>query len=88
MEQTNIEIPGDDNRVRELADRLGFIPETDFQLLADATPLTVREWRKRGYGPKYVRLGRRYYYPLQAVREFMESIVHERNSTVRGAALL
>lgn len=82
------EIHDDDKRVRELADRLGFITENDFQLLADATPLTVREWRKRGSGPKYVRLGKRYFYPMTAVREFMESIVHERQSIIRGAALL
>jgi predicted DNA-binding transcriptional regulator AlpA len=48
----------------------GFITE---QELADKLALslaTVRRWRRRGYGPKSVRIGRRDYYREDAVERF------------------
>ena len=59
-------------RLREMAEQFECLIEEDFQLLADATPNTVEAWRKRGTGPAYILLGRRYLYPRSAVAEFMK----------------
>ena len=80
--------PEEAARVRTLADRLDFITEDDFRLLANATPATVLSWRLTGKGPAYVRLGRRYFYPAEAVKKFMDSAIRERNAGFKGASLL
>lgn len=74
-------------RVRQMADKLDFITEEDFCLLANATPGTVEAWRKRGTGPEYIRLGRRYLYPRKAVAKHLESLVRSRPE-VPGKAVL
>lgn len=66
-------------RVREMADKLDCLTEEDFCLLANATPLTVETWRKRGTGPAYVRLGRRYLYPRKALAKHLESLTKVRS---------
>lgn len=81
-----LDTPEEAARVRALAEKMDFITEDDFRLLADATPLTVQAWRKRGQGPSYVRLGRRYFYPAAAVKKFLEEATRERKTV--GAALL
>jgi hypothetical protein len=68
----------DQDRVREMADKLDCLTEEDFCLLANATPLTVETWRKRGTGPAYVRLGRRYLYPRKALAKHLESLTRVR----------
>ena len=73
-------------RVREMADALGYFTEEDFRTLAGATPLTVEAWRKRGQGPDYVRLGRRFFYPRESVRAFLQKSTRQRHS--HGGALL
>lgn len=72
--------------VRGMAERLDCFVEEDFQLLAKATPLTVESWRKRGTGPSYILLGKRYLYPRAAVAKHLESITKER--AVIGKAVL
>jgi len=72
--------------VRGMAEALDCFIEEDFQLLADATPLTVEAWRKRGTGPAYILLGKRYLYPRKAVAKHLESITRERVSL--GKAVL
>lgn len=74
------------DRIRQMAERLDCMPEEDFRLLAGATAGTVEAWRKRGQGPAYIRLGNRYFYPFNAVAEYMESVKRQRIH--RGAALL
>lgn len=75
-----------DQRVRQLAERLNCMTEEDFRILAGATPLTVEAWRKRGKGPAYIRIGRRFFYPFEAVSEFMEGA--KRSPRNAGVALL
>jgi hypothetical protein len=74
-------------RVRQMADKLDFLTEEDFALLAGATPSTVESWRKRGTGPAPVRLGRRFLYPRKAVAKYLESLIRERVE-VPGKAVL
>lgn len=74
-------------RVRQMADKLNCMTEEDFALLANATPGTVEAWRKRGTGPAYIRLGRRYLYPTKAVAKHLESLTREREH-VPGKAVL
>jgi hypothetical protein len=74
------------DRVKELADRLDYLTEEDFQLLAQATPGTVEAWRRRGQGPAYVRLGNRVLYPRKAVAAHLETLTRERKAP--GKALL
>lgn len=69
----------DARRLRALAEKLDCLTESDFMLLANATPKTVEAWRKRGQGPSYILLGKRYLYPRKAVSEHLESITRERS---------
>lgn len=77
----------DSERVRQMADALDYFTEEDFALLAGATALTVETWRKRGTGPAYVRLGRRFLYPRKAVAKHLERLIRER-AEVQGKAVL
>jgi len=79
--------PPEIERVRHMAERLDCFVEEDFQLLANATANTVEAWRKRGQGPAYILLGRRYLYPRKAVSKYLEELTRERAS-VPGKALL
>ncbi len=67
-----------DDRLRELAQSVDCITESDLCLLADITPSTTENWRKRGKGPAYVLIGNRYLYPRAGVGEFMQSNLRER----------
>jgi hypothetical protein len=79
--------PDDMVALRALADRFDLVLEEDFQLLAGATPGTVEAWRKRGVGPAYIRLGRRYFYPRQQFVEHLNSRIQTR-AEVPGKAVL
>lgn len=74
-------------RIRQMADKLDLLTEEDFTLLANATPGTVEAWRKRGTGPAYVRLGRRFLYPRKAVAKYLDSLTRER-ATVPAKGML
>ncbi len=69
----------DARRLQALAEKLDCLTESDFMLLANATPKTVEAWRKRGQGPSYILLGKRYLYPRKAVSEHLENITRERS---------
>jgi len=56
-----------------LAERLGLGNET-----------TVRKWRLKGYGPTYLKVGRRVFYSEDAVSAWLASIA--RTSTSQMAA--
>ena len=77
----------DDNeiRLRQLADSLDCLTESDFLLLTDATPLTVEAWRKRGTGPAYIRIGTRYLYPRKPLAKHLESITRSRAPLAKSA---
>lgn len=65
-------------RVRQMADKLDCLTEEDFTLLAGATPSTVEAWRRRGQGPAYILLGRRFLYPRKAVAKHLASLTRDR----------
>lgn len=69
-------------RVREIADRIGFVIEEDFRMLAGITPSTCEAWRKRGSGPAYVLMGCRYFYPLSAIKAHLEESAKKRGKPV------
>lgn len=46
---------------RQVADRLG------------VAPYTVREWRRKGVGPAYTKIGGRIYYTPQQIADYIAS---------------
>ena len=75
------------DRLRNIADKLDCLTETDIMLLGKLTQSTVEAWRKRGQGPAYILLGNRYLYPRKAVQKYLEGITRERNSVAAKEAL-
>ncbi len=71
--------PNELDRLRVMAERLDCFLEEDFQLLADATAGTVESWRKRGTGPAYILLGKRYLYPRDSLSQYLKSVTRERS---------
>ena len=70
-------------QLEALAARLDAFTEEELLVLSGTTPLTLEAWRKRGTGPAYIRFGRRYLYPRQAVAEFLQGRIRQR-SQVEG----
>lgn len=83
----NVTTP-DPARISALAVSLDFIPEPDFCALAGITPTTAEAWRKRHKGPAYVLLGRNYYYPRQAVADYLQTLIRERRPALPVKDLL
>ena len=75
------------DRLRNIADKLDCLIETDIMLLGKLTQSTVEAWRKRGQGPAYILLGNRYLYPRKAVAKYLDSITRERTSVSAKEAL-
>ena len=75
------------DRLRNIADKLDCLTETDIMLLGKLSQSTVEAWRKRGTGPAYILLGNRYLYPRKAVAKYLEGITRERNSVAAKEAL-
>ena len=70
-----------------LAKRLDCFTEDDLVLLTDASPITIKQWRKRGEGPAYILAGNRYLYPCDAVAEWMRTRIRERKAPEARAML-
>ncbi len=51
----------------------GYLTEQQFCEAIGKTPRTARLWRKRRYGPPYVRIGREIYYPLDDAQKWLRS---------------
>ncbi len=76
-------------RLRELAQRFDCMTEDDFRQLANITPSTALDWRKRRRGPAFIRLGNQVFYPNKAVQSHMEMLTRERLPTMgMGKSLL
>lgn len=75
MGTTELEAPP---RLISLAERLDCFTEADLCILTDATPSTLKTWRKRGDGPSYYMAGNRALYPRKAVADWMETRLRER----------
>lgn len=65
-------------RLASLASRVDCFTEEDLCLLTDATPSTLKSWRKRGEGPAYYMAGNRALYPRKAVTDWMETRLRDR----------
>jgi predicted site-specific integrase-resolvase len=48
------------------------------------SPGTLKEWRYRGVGPKFVRLGKHVRYPATALAEFEAEREREREAAARA----
>jgi hypothetical protein len=55
----------------------GFVSEAEFANQLNLTLATVRRWRRVGYGPRSVRLGRRDFYRENAVQQFLSEKLAE-----------
>jgi hypothetical protein len=76
--------PTSPDEVRALAHSLGCATEGELCALADISPGTAKNWRKRGHGPAYVLLGNAYLYPRKGLRAFIAARVRERPIPVKG----
>ena len=56
----------------------GHLSETQLAQLVGLSIHGVRAWRKRGYGPPYVRIGQAVFYPQDDVADFIGSLPTER----------
>ena len=68
-------VPAKENqldRLRNLADKLDCLLETDVMLLGQVTASTVEAWRKRGSGPAHLMLGNRPLYPRKLFLKFLD----------------
>ncbi len=74
-------------RLVELATRVDCFTESDLCLLTDASPATVKTWRKRGDGPAYFMAGNRALYTRDAVTEWLQTRLRERKAP-EGKGLL
>jgi hypothetical protein len=72
---------------QELARSLNCFTSAELRALAGITELTEIAWRKRHTGPAYIRFGREYFDPRQAVADFMQSRVRERQPVPAKAIL-
>lgn len=76
-----------DSKRAELARTLDYITSEELRSLAGINEATEVAWRKRGIGPRYARLGTLYYYPREAVAEFLRGRIHERKTLTAKAVL-
>ena len=49
------------------------VPEVEFAAEADVTDRTAREWREKGTGPDYIRIGHSVFYRRSAIAAWIES---------------
>ena len=53
----------------------GYLTEQQFCEAIGKTPRTARLWRKRRYGPPYVRIGREIFYPIDDAQRWLRAQV-------------
>ncbi len=58
-------------RGKELREKIGLISELELSFMLAISERALREWRKTGEGPRFVRAGRRTYYLMDDVREWL-----------------
>ncbi len=49
------------------------------------TKQTLRKWRARGKGPPYIEVGRRFYYPRDERKAWLESLIQRPVRSERAA---
>ena len=67
---------------------LGLIASEDLARMLNILPTTLREWRRMGKGPDYLRLGKRAYYRQKDVDAWIEEqlVFTNRSELVGGDA--
>ena len=61
----------------ELLEKLGLVPEEDFQNLGNVTRNTTEMWQRRRKGPPRIRIGNRYYYTVPGALKFIEEKIEK-----------
>jgi predicted DNA-binding transcriptional regulator AlpA len=56
-----------------LRQKVELLTADELAVMMDVSEHTVESWRKEGTGPAYTRLGRRIYYPLQGIKDWIEA---------------
>lgn len=73
---------GLDDHLRAIIHRIGYVAEREFLQLAGVTAGTAETWRKRRYGPAWVRLGNSVFYSLESLADYLKA---EQREPRRGA---
>lgn len=54
-----------------IVQQMGFLTEEDMTGVFKVTRTTLENWRRHGTGPIYAHVGNQFFYPIQAVSEFL-----------------
>lgn len=52
--------------------------------IVKTTPTTMRNWRKAGVGPRYLKIVGRYWYRISDLREFIDAGIVEPKAAANG----
>lgn len=55
------------------SDDLTLLSTTDAARMLSLSPQTLRNWRARRIGPRFIRAGSVAYYPKKAIKEYIEA---------------
>lgn len=77
----------DPARLRQLADMVGYLLESDILALYNVTPSTAENWRKRRQGPPHIMAGNTPLYPREGVIRDLASRIRERATPTGKDAL-
>ena len=69
--------------LQELEESVTRVMTPEAARLVGATPATLRNWRKGGVGPRYLKVVGRYWYWVSDLRDFINSGVVEPNAAVK-----
>lgn len=64
-----------DQQAQSLRMALGLLTEDEVAAALEVTPLTLGAWRRRKYGPPFVRLGKRPWYRIADIVGYLEQTV-------------
>ncbi|MDL9997255.1 hypothetical protein QTI24_01490 [Variovorax sp. J22P240] len=73
---------------RTLAEKLNCTIEADLAKLAGVKPDSVVDWRRRGQGPPYVKLGTTFLYPNPHLAAWLHSRIRGTDADGRSPAIL
>ena len=64
-------------RLRRIRNELGIISEEDLAFTLVLAKATLQTWRSRGFGPRYVKVGKRVMYKTDDVKSWLETNLFE-----------
>jgi hypothetical protein len=65
---------------KEIVQEMGVLTEDDMTNVFKVTRPTLENWRRHGTGPAYVHVANQFFYPINAVGEFLTSRMHKQAS--------